>query len=185
MAVLHLVRHGQALAGWGTDVDPGLSVIGVAQAEAVAGHLGAALAPRPIVVSPLRRTRETAAPLAIRWGRAPIVEPAVREIPSPTPDLAERARWLDGALRGRWPTLDEEAQAWRADLLAWVRSQREDAVVVTHFVAINAIVGAAAGSDAVTTFLPGNASVTQVAVDVATGGIEVVELGEQGAAGVG
>ena len=49
---------------------------------AVADALAAA-GPCPIVVSPLRRTRETAAPLAVRWGVEPVVEPGVGELAAP------------------------------------------------------------------------------------------------------
>ena len=34
-----LVRHGEAEAGWGTSPDPGLSALGLKQAEAVAEQL--------------------------------------------------------------------------------------------------------------------------------------------------
>ena len=177
VAVLHLVRHAQASAGWGDDDDPGLSDLGVRQAEVVAGQLAGQLDPRPILVSPLRRTRQTAVPLAERWGCEVVVDPTIGEIPSPTADLTARAEWLDGALRSQFADLDEGVASWRAALLASVRSLDHDAVLVTHFVAINAIVGASLGSDAVTTFLPGNTSVTVVAVDSASGEIVVRERG--------
>jgi|TARA_B110000263_G_scaffold189153_1_gene166807 broad specificity phosphatase PhoE len=59
MATLYLVRHGQAAASWGEDPDPGLNALGHGQAARMAAAL-AALGPMPIMISPLRRTRETA-----------------------------------------------------------------------------------------------------------------------------
>jgi len=59
MAKLYLVRHGQAAASWGEDPDPGLNALGHGQAARMAAAL-AALGPMPIMISPLRRTRETA-----------------------------------------------------------------------------------------------------------------------------
>ena len=56
MATLYLVRHGQAAASWGEDPDPGLNALGHGQAA----RMAAALGPMPIMISPLRRTRETA-----------------------------------------------------------------------------------------------------------------------------
>jgi len=60
---LVLVRHGEAAAGWIDDADPGLSEVGQQQARDVVDRL-VALGPLPILTSPLRRCRETAAPLA-------------------------------------------------------------------------------------------------------------------------
>ncbi len=50
-------------------------------------------------------------------------------------------------------------------------------MVFTHFVAINALVAHATADDAVTCFLPANGSVTEFAVDAASGAITVVQLG--------
>ena len=180
MPRVHLVRHARPAAGWDADPDPGLDQRGRAQAEALADRLSVELTPRPVRTSPLRRTQETAAPLAERWGTAATVDPAVTEIPSPTDDLAERKRWLDGMLPGRWDELDGAVDRWREGVLAAVRSIEVDAVVVTHFVAVNAVVAEALGRHDVCTFLPGHASVTVVDVG-ADGAIEVVSLGSEAA----
>ncbi len=60
MSRLILVRHGRAAGGWDDDLDPGLDELGRAQAEAMA-DLVAPRGPLPILVSPMRRCRETAA----------------------------------------------------------------------------------------------------------------------------
>jgi probable phosphoglycerate mutase len=84
---LLLVRHGasadategtshELLDGQG---DPALSPIGQEQAELVGAHLaGGDYA--AIYVSTLRRTAQTAAPLARRTGLTPIVDPDLREV---------------------------------------------------------------------------------------------------------
>jgi broad specificity phosphatase PhoE len=59
MSLIYLIRHGQAEAGWNTHRDPGLDDTGRQQAEAAARAL-ADRGPLPIVVSPMRRARETA-----------------------------------------------------------------------------------------------------------------------------
>ena len=64
MSRLVLVRHGRAAAGWDADADPGLDATGREQADAVAAAL-APEGPLPVVVSPMRRTRETAAPVSM------------------------------------------------------------------------------------------------------------------------
>ncbi len=146
MTRLHLVRHGRAAAGWDEDPDPGLDDVGRAQAEATAAEL-APIGPLPIVCSPLRRTQETAVSLVARWGVPAVLDARVAEIPSPVDDLVERTAWLRTALAGRWSDLGPELLAWRDRLLGALLELREDTVVVTHFVAINAALGAALDDD--------------------------------------
>ena len=144
MARLYLVRHGQPLARYDEGHDPGLDDVGRAQAEAAAADL-APLGPLAVVTSPLRRTRETAIPFERQWDVAALVEPGVGEIKSPTDDLAERSAWLLQILRGqrRWSELDAERRRLRDGVIAALLALVTDAVVVTHYIAINAAVGAA------------------------------------------
>jgi len=164
---LYLVRHGQAAAGWDQDPDPGLSEAGRAQAEAAAVEL-APLGPLPIVTSPLRRTRETAAPLAAAWSVEPVVDPAVSEIPSPTDDLAERGEWLMRLFAQPWDDWPDDVQGWRRRIPLTLAALAPDTVVVTHFVLIQQAVGDPA-------FVPDYCSIT--VVDVADGRITPVERG--------
>ena len=78
MTRIHLVRHGQAAAGFGAHKDPGLNDIGRQQAAAVA-ELLAPLGPLPIYSSPLARAYETAQPLASLWECEVLLEPRVAE----------------------------------------------------------------------------------------------------------
>jgi broad specificity phosphatase PhoE len=132
---------------------------------------------RPIVTSPLRRTRETAEALAVLWGADVAVEPRVGEIPSPSDATESRAAWLRTTLSGRWSALEESLRRWREDVLATLCALEHDTVVVTHFVAINAVVGEATADDRVVTFSPDYASVTEVEVDRAA--LHVVRLGAE------
>jgi broad specificity phosphatase PhoE len=79
---LWLVRHGQAAAGWGEELDPPLSPQGRLDAE-VAADLLAPGGARPVMTSPLLRTRQTAEILASRWQATPVVADEVTEVPSP------------------------------------------------------------------------------------------------------
>src|SRR2546428_4927222 len=109
---LYLIRHGRASAGFAEAQDPGLDEVGRAQAQAIAQELGP-LGPLPLVTSPLKRARETAAPFEALWGLQARVEPDVGEIPSPVADLQVRAAWLRQALQGRWSDLPPAYQEWR------------------------------------------------------------------------
>jgi broad specificity phosphatase PhoE len=185
-----LVRHGRAAAGWDEDPDPGLDEVGRAQASAVADLLAdvpvgraPAVAPAPpaeLVTSPLRRARETAEPLAERWGVVPTVDPAVGEVPSPTDDLAERGAWLEGFLRSRWSEQPAPLVAWRDAVVAWCRDRPHDTVVATHFVVVNAVLGAATGDDRVVCRMVANGAV--VTLDVEPGGaLRLVDTGPEAA----
>ena len=180
---LVLVRHGQAAAGWADDMDPGLSDLGRSQAEAMADAL-APLGPLPVIVSPMRRCRETAVPLEVRWGSPARVDPAVGEIVAPErgasggdeDELEARSRWLRTAMAGRWSDLGPDHHAWRTGVVEAFRAIPTDAVVVTHFVAINVAVGAATGDDRIVCFAPANCSRTMVRVD--NDGLTVLAFGD-------
>lgn len=178
MTRLHLVRHGRAAASWSAHHDPALDEVGRAQADAAAATL-APLGPLPVVVSPLRRTRETAAAFERVWDVEARVDPAVGEIPSPTDDLAGREAWLVGVLAGRWDDLGASLEGWRDDVVGALLALDRDTVVVTHYVAINAAVGAATDDDRLVCFHPDNCSVTVVEHDGHGSRLRVVELGAE------
>ncbi|HVF75204.1 MAG TPA: histidine phosphatase family protein [Acidimicrobiales bacterium] len=169
MSRLVLVRHGEAAARWNEDTDPGLSERGRQQAAALSYGLGK-LAPMLIVTSPLRRARETAAPLAAHWGVEPVVDAAVGEVPSPTDDLAGRMAWLASVLSTPfedWPT---DLQAWRQSVVAALCALPTEAVVFTHYVFITVAAGVAG-------FRPDHCSQTVVSVD--DGRLSLVSLGTE------
>jgi broad specificity phosphatase PhoE len=178
MPRLVLVRHGRPDGTWGRDPDPGLDAVGRAEAEAVAAVL-APLGPLPVVVSPLRRTRETAAPLLARWFVEPAIEPGVGELAAPVDARPDHAAWLRILISGRGAEHPTVMDPFRARVLRAIRALRADTVVVTHFLAINAVVGAATDDDRVVCFAPAHCSRTIVDLDE-RGGLELVELGRSG-----
>jgi broad specificity phosphatase PhoE len=173
-----LVRHGQPDGTWGRDPDPGLDATGHAQARAVAEAL-APSGPLPVVVSPLRRTLETAAPLAARWAVEPVVEPGVGELAAPPDPHPDHATWLRTLMAGTGAEHPGVMEPFRARVLGAIRALRADSVVVTHFLAINAVVGAATGDDRVVCCMPTHCSRTVVELDAGRA-LRVVDLGETG-----
>lgn len=183
MPRLYLIRHGKAAAGWGSDADPGLDAEGRKQAEAAA-HAFLDMPQMPVLTSPLRRCRETAAPLARQWSLVPQVEPAVSEIPSPTDDLSGRAAWLRRIMPGTWADIGRDPASgaidftgWRDGLVSRLLVLPENTVIFSHFIAINAAVGAASGDDRIVCFRPDNGSITTI--DSTPGGLKVVSLGRE------
>ena len=178
MVRLYLVRHGKAAASFSEAHDPGLDETGLVQAERLAARI-APLGPLPIVTSPLRRTRETAAPLEQRWRFTARIEPAVGEIPSPTDEPALRGVWLREIMAGRWSAQPDDLREWRRGVASTLLAIARTTVVVTHFVAINAAVGFAEGDDRVISFSPDNCSVT--VLDVEDGALRLVRRGTEAA----
>jgi broad specificity phosphatase PhoE len=135
----------------------------------------AGLGPLPVVVSPRRRTLETAEPLGRIWGVEPCVEPRVGEIA--TPDglgLADRGTWLRDLMGQRWPELDRDLQIWRQGVIDALWALETDAVVVTHFVAINVAVGWATADDRVVIVSPDHCSITTLGRDAGAGRLALV-----------
>ncbi len=169
------MRHGRAAGGWDDDLDPGLDHLGRAQAEEMT-DLVAPLGPLPILVSPMRRARETAAPLERRWGSVAVVDPAVGEIPSP-PNIPMEGRttWLRAAMAGTWADIGPTYVHWRDAVVEHLCAIDVDTVVVSHFVAINAAIGAATGTDQIVIAAVDNCS--QTVIDVIDGRLVLVEQG--------
>ncbi|MFO7590366.1 MAG: histidine phosphatase family protein [Acidimicrobiia bacterium] len=176
MTRLLLVRHARPTENWDAAPDAGLDPLGREQAARLVDVLGDHPS-RPVLTSPLRRARETAAPLAAHWGTGTHVVPAVGEITAPHVDPDARVGWLRGVLAGTWSEVDDRLASWRATLLDALTTIEQDSVVFSHFVAINTAVGAATGDERVMCFAPAHASVTELAVD--DGALRLVALGAE------
>ena len=172
MPTLYVVRHGRVASNPADEADPELSPEGQSQALKVADELHARLpATLPILTSPLRRCRETAAPLSAIWGIEPVVEPRIAEVPGPPTSALPRDEWLRRALIADWPELitlggtlqdgyETTLTTWRAGVLDAAFACPYDAVIFSHFVPVNVLTGRATRSQRVACFLPDHTSVT-------------------------
>ncbi|WP_115727398.1 histidine phosphatase family protein [Actinomyces culturomici] len=108
---LVLVRHGQTYANRARALDtsrPGLPLTaeGLEQAEGLAGRWESEIGAPPLVVavSPLLRTRQTAAPLCAKYRISPLIRPGVRELRSGdvemNADLVSDSIYVEGT--GAW-----------------------------------------------------------------------------------
>ena len=177
MAKIYMVRHGRAEAGFGEPMDPGLDALGQSQAEDVAKKF-AGVGPLSIISSPLKRARETAAPLAKLWNVEPIIEKAVAEIPSPWGmTLDGRVAWLRKLMAGTWRDAPRDLAEWREDCIASVTEISRNTVIFSHYVAINVIFGAATGDHRVAAFSPDNCSVTVFETDGSS--LRLIEKGDE------
>jgi len=175
---IFLVRHGEAAASWGQSSDPGLSELGAQQAAQAAQTLREQISANTLLLlsSPLARARQTAAPLAQELDLPVQLDDVFCEIPAPVP-LAQRQIWLRQFMQQHWHEQPAGLTEWRA--AAWQRlvELRRPAVVFTHFLVINAIVGLLQDRSETLCFYPDNASITRLHH---TGkSLELVSLGEE------
>lgn len=178
MGRLYLVRNARTDEGTGFESNPRLDDVGQEQAEAVVRKLGH-LRHVKILTSPQRRAMETAAPLARYCGVTPVVDQSVALMPLPSADTCDRKDWLLAFMKSSWRDAPPQQARWRESCLATLASHAGDVVVVSHFIVINMIVGAATGDDRVIVFQPDHGSVT--VLDAAEGKLSLVELGRQAA----
>lgn len=175
--MIFLIRHGEAAASWGDHPDPGLSDLGKGQAEAAAeilSRLGATSA----ISSPMQRCRETARPFEALAGLTAKIVPDVSEISTPA-GIDDRVAWLRGLMAGTWTEAGADLSAWRSRMSETVTNLPDGVAVFSHFVAINALVGALEGDDRVTVFRPGHCSVTRL--ERRGGVLRVAEYGSESA----
>jgi broad specificity phosphatase PhoE len=175
--IVRLVRHGRAAAGWNVDPDPDLDDLGRRQAAGVADRLIAA-GSLTVVSSPLLRCRSTAKVYADLTRQRVTIEPAVAEIPSPEGiEMVDRVEWLRAAMQGTWRDLGPRYVTYRDAIVAYVGECIDGTVIFSHFVAINAVIGACIGDDRLVTRSLDNCSVTTVAIDSA--GLRLIEAGTE------
>ncbi len=162
---LYLIRHGLAAAGL-DDLDPGLAPLGHEQAAITARALGR-LTPSRLIVSPLRRTRETADPFAAAFGLEPEVRGEVAEVFDPTLPPEERKAIIGPFMEGIWSEQNETLQAWRQRVVATLTEFENgagDVIVVSHYIAICVAIGEATRNDRVVPVKLGNCSITSIDV---------------------
>ncbi|MCY3506058.1 MAG: histidine phosphatase family protein [Chloroflexi bacterium] len=162
---LYLIRHGLAAAGL-DDLDPGLAPLGHEQAAVTARALRK-LTPSRLVVSPLRRTRETADPIAAAFGLEAEIREEVAEVFDPSLPPEERKAIIGPFMEGVWSEQNETLQAWRrrvVETLVDIGDGVGDVIVVSHYIAICVAIGEATRNDRVVPVKLGNTSITSIDV---------------------
>jgi probable phosphoglycerate mutase len=178
--MLILIRHGLAARGV-ADLDPGLADVGHEQARLTADALRGANAGR-LAVSPLRRTQETATPIASVLGLEPELREEVAEVFDPSMPVEERQNMIGPFMQGFWSKQPEHLRAWRqraVDTLLEMglaaEAAGQDLIVVSHYIAISVAVGEASGDDRVIPAPIANCSLTRI--EVGDDGLSLVEAG--------
>lgn len=160
--LFYLVRHGVPVSsrGWTVGDDPQLSRQGHEQARRMVSAI-ASLGPLPVFSSPLLRARATAELLARQWGVQVDVATPLREIPPPAGfDPTARAVWLNQLPSRCWGELGASYEDWRSRVLEFAAHLYPPAVLVTHLVPINVLVGKAQGTEKAVHYWPQHCSIT-------------------------
>ncbi len=173
-----MVRHAQPVRVEAGSVpgpaDPGLSLLGHHQAARLAEWL-APEAPTVVCTSPLRRARETVAPLATALGVTAEVVPGVSEydatsgeyIPIEELRAAKDERWF-ATIEGRWDDAGGvDPRAFQDQVVPAVESlierfAGERVVVVTHGGVLNVFLAHVLGIDPLLWFHPEYTSISRV-----------------------
>jgi broad specificity phosphatase PhoE len=127
------------------------------------------------------RCQQTAFPLATAWKQNVTIEPMVGEIPSPEGySLETRSEWLRAAMATTWSAVAQESGAhyaeYHTNIAKTVAALTTDTVIFSHFIAINAVIGAATNDDRVLIHHLENCSVSVFDTDGA-GGLKLIEVG--------
>jgi 2,3-bisphosphoglycerate-dependent phosphoglycerate mutase len=156
--------------------DPELSESGHAQAGHLAEYLAAEAPLDALYASPLNRARQTAAPLAERFGLDVVVDDGVAEwdrhsneyVPIEELKAADDPRW-QALLRGEWTSHDESPEQFAARVVDAIeaivaRHRSERAAVVCHGGVINTFLAHVLGLGAQHSFFyPNYTSIHRVA----------------------
>jgi broad specificity phosphatase PhoE len=184
MTKVYLVRHGEAAAGWGQDIDPPLSEKGKSQANKASQILGEKIENirgLACISSPIKRAHETAQTFAEQYNKNIILEPRVAEIPSPGLDLEKRMPWLMSVMGDKWSNLDNELKSWRQSCIDFILSLEQDTVIFSHYIAINVLIGHCQNDDRVICFRPDNCSIHEFEIESRDSqeSIKIIKLGKE------
>ena len=117
-------------------------------------------------------------PLSVAFGLEREIDPAYGELPWREGEtVLRRAQSLKCELAGSWADLDAARRHWRDALVRRALSETGDLVIVSHFVVINALIGAALRDDRMVVAGLQNASVTEILVEGEE--LKLVRLGQE------
>jgi probable phosphoglycerate mutase len=169
---LLLIRHARPLRAHGGEgpADPALSPLGLRQSEALADWL-ADDGLDAIYASPLRRARETAAPLAAKLGLDVVIDESVREYDADAVEYIPMEE-LKAAGDPRWHEVPDALPEFRERVIAGIERlveahTSERIAVVCHGGVVNVYVAWVVRTRTEMFFLPHYTSVSRV---LASGG---------------
>ena len=179
MTKIILVRHGEASASWEKSSDPGLSDLGVNQAEECAEILFKFkdIENFDLKSSPLKRALETGEKLKTKLNKGLSIDSTYAEIPSPGVSFKNRQKWLKEIFNKKIDELEKPQKNWRENIISEIKKIENSTIIFSHFMVINTIVAHAEKNPSMVCFYPDNCSITEF--DINQKKIELVNLGTQ------
>ena len=164
MTKIILVRHGEASASWEESSDPGLSNLGINQAEECSSILLKLedIDNFDLKSSPLKRAIETAEKLKIKLNKNLLIDPAFAEIPSPGVSLQNRQHWLKEIFNQKVDELEKPQKNWHKKIISEIKKIERPTIIFSHFMVINTIVGYVKKDESMVCFYPDNCSITKL-----------------------
>ena len=120
MTKIILVRHGEASASWEKSSDPGLSNLGIYQAEECAEILFKIkdIENFDLKSSPLKRALETGDKLKTKLKKRLSIDSTYTEIPSPGVSFKNRQKWLKEIFNKKIDELEKPQENWRENIIS-------------------------------------------------------------------
>ena len=143
MTKIILVRHGEASASWEKSSDPGLSDLGVNQAEECAEILFKFkdIENFDLKSSPLKRALETGEKLKTKLNKGLSIDSTYAEIPSPGVSFKNRQKWLKEIFNKKIDELEKPQKNWRENIISEIKKIEKDKIFFSNFWVLNSILG--------------------------------------------
>ena len=167
MALIEIIfiRHGEASNAWGDHLDPGLSENGHLQSADLLKHKELQnLEDFCFISSPKSRAIETGKPLADKFGKKLNIDEIFIEIPSKNIAQDKKQDWLKSIIQTKRDDLPDFIESWSDDIYLKSKSFKENTIVFTHFMVINALLSRLAKKNTLMYFYPNYTSVVKVGI---------------------
>tara|TARA_S200000501_G_scaffold332445_1_gene335159 strand:+ start:22 stop:585 length:564 start_codon:yes stop_codon:yes gene_type:complete len=162
---LIFIRHGEAANAWGNHPDPGLSDKGILQAKNLIKHDDLQdLQNYSFISSPKLRAIETAKPLANRFNKKIELDKSFIEIPAQNIALDKKQLWLKEIIDTKKDKLPQYVKVWNKKIFDASISAKNNSIIFTHFMVINALISELTSSETLLYFYPDYTSVIQIII---------------------
>ena len=163
---LIFIRHGEASDAWDNHPDPGLSQKGILQSNELLKNKDLIdLGNYSFISSPKLRAIETSQPLAKKFKKDVKIDKSFIEIPSNDIDLNQRQHWIKEIMQTKKKDLPDYVKLWSKNIYDRTISFKENTVIFTHFMVINALISEITNSETIIYFHPGYTSIIKIQID--------------------
>ena len=179
MTKLLIVRHGEASASWEESTDPGLSDLGIVQAEECAKMLIKleGIENYDLKSSPLKRAIETGTKLKEKLNKDLSIDSTYTENPSPGVSFKNRQKWLKEIFNKKIDELEKPQKNWHENIISEIKKIENSTIIFSHFMVINTIVAHVEKNPSMVCFYPDNCSITEL--NKKGNEVELISLGNQ------